>query len=379
MPKTLPAAKPVAENTPVTEKKPILLAAGGTGGHLFPAEALAEALVLRGEQVELVTDTRVESWVERFPGDVNTITAGTVTGTGIGAKIRGALKLLVGLKQAYALLGRIKPKVVVGFGGYPTVPPLLAARLRGIPTLIHEGNAVMGRANRFLAPKVDRIATGFPLRDNLFPDKTEVTGNPVRKPVLVAAKVDYPPLNEASPIRILVFGGSQGARVMSDVVPNAIQNLPEALRKRIHITQQARDEDVFRVTKLYEKMGVPHVVEHFFSDLPQRIAESHLVIGRAGASTVSELAVIGRPSILVPLPGALDQDQAANGEVLAKAGAAIVIAQPAFKPTALADLLVKLAGEPALLTGMAATAKHLGMSDAASRLASEVLSISRSA
>jgi UDP-N-acetylglucosamine--N-acetylmuramyl-(pentapeptide) pyrophosphoryl-undecaprenol N-acetylglucosamine transferase len=359
--------------------RPILLAAGGTGGHLFPAEALAEALTLRGERVELVTDTRVESWVERFPGEVHTIIAGTVTGTGLGAKIRGAFRLLIGLKQAYMLMGRLRPKVVVGFGGYPTVPPLLAARLRGIPTLIHEGNAVMGRANRFLAPKVSRIATGFPLRDNLFPDKTDVTGNPVRKPVLIAAKGDYPLLTGTSPIRILVFGGSQGARVMSDVVPNAIQNLPEGLRTRIHITQQARDEDVLRVTKLYEKMGVPHAVEAFFADLPQRIAESHLIIGRAGASTVSELAVIGRPSVLVPLPGALDQDQAANGAVLASAGAAIVIAQAAFKPNALADLLVKLTGEPALLAGMAASAKQLGVPDAASRLASEVLSISRPA
>ena len=243
-------------------------------------------LTQRGELVELVTDTRVESWVERFPGEVNTITAGTVTGTGLVAKLRGVLRLLVGLKQAHALLGRINPKVVVGFGGYPTVPPLLAARFKGIPTLIHEGNAVMGRANRFLAPKVDRIATGFPLKTDAFPEKTEVTGNPVRKPVLHAAETPYPPLSADGPLRLLVFGGSQGARVMSDVVPNALQNLPEAVRKRIHITQQARDEDVFRVAKIYEKLGVPHVVEHFFSDLPQRIAESHLVIGRAGASTV---------------------------------------------------------------------------------------------
>jgi UDP-N-acetylglucosamine--N-acetylmuramyl-(pentapeptide) pyrophosphoryl-undecaprenol N-acetylglucosamine transferase len=356
-------------------KRPILLAAGGTGGHLFPAEALAEALVKRGEMVELVTDTRVESWVERFPGDVHTITAGTVTGSGLAAKLKGAWRLLLGLKQAHALLGRVNPKIVVGFGGYPTVPPVLAARFKGIPTLIHEGNAVMGRANRFLAPKVGRIATGFPLKTDAFPEKTVVTGNPVRKPVLHAAETAYPPLSEGGVLRLLVFGGSQGARVMSDVVPNALQNLPEALRKRIHITQQARDEDVFRVTKIYEKLGIPHVVEHFFSDLPQRIAESHLVIGRAGASTVSELGVIGRPGILVPLPGALDQDQAANGAVLAEVGAAVVMAQSTFTPVALADLIEKLAADPLLLTGMAASAKQVGVPDAASRLATEVLSI----
>lgn len=360
-------------------KRPILLAAGGTGGHLFPAEALAEVLVQRGELVELVTDTRVDSWVERFPGDVNTITAGTVTGSSLWAKIRGAWRLFIGLKQANALLGRINPKVVVGFGGYPTVPPILAARFKGIPTVIHEGNAVMGRANRFLAPKVNRIATGFPLKTDEFPEKTEVTGNPVRKPVLHAAEIPYPALTEGGPVRLLVFGGSQGARVMSDVLPNALQNMPEALRKRIHITQQARDEDVFRVTKLYEKMGVAHVVEHFFLDLPQRIAESHLVIGRAGASTVSELGVIGRPAILVPLPGALDQDQAANGEVLAKAGGAIVMAQSAFTPIAVAELIGKLVAEPALLTSMATSARRIGVSNAAERLATEVLSILRPA
>lgn len=371
----MPEKAAMSEKTLPETKRPILLAAGGTGGHLFPAEALAEVLTHRGEMVELVTDTRVESWVERFPGDVHTITAGTVTGSDVLSKLRGAWRLLMGLKQAHALLGRINPKVVVGFGGYPTVPPILAARFKGIPTIIHEGNAVMGRANRFLAPKVNRIATGFPLKTDAFPEKTVVTGNPVRKPVLHAAENPYPHLSPTGPVRLLVFGGSQGARVMSDVVPNAIQNLPEALRKRIHITQQARDEDVFRVTKLYEKMGVHHVVEHFFSDLPQRIAESHLVIGRAGASTVSELGVIGRPGILVPLPGALDQDQAANGDVLAKAGAAIVIAQSAFTPKALADLLEKLADDPVMLAGMATNARRVGVPDAASRLATEVLSI----
>ncbi|KAF0232309.1 MAG: UDP-N-acetylglucosamine--N-acetylmuramyl-(pentapeptide) [Beijerinckiaceae bacterium] len=374
----MPESKNPAPKHPIP-RRPILLAAGGTGGHLFPAEALAEVLVHRGELVELVTDTRVDNWVERFPGDVNTITAGTVTGSSLEARIRGLWRLLVGLKQAYALLGRINPKVVVGFGGYPTVPPILAARFKGIPTIIHEGNAVMGRANRFLAPKVDRIATGFPLKTDEFPEKTEVTGNPVRKPVLHAAEIPYPVLTEGGPVRLLVFGGSQGARVMSDVLPNALQNMPEELRKRIHITQQARDEDVFRVTKLYEKMGVAHVVEHFFSDLPQRIAESHLVIGRAGASTVSELGVIGRPAILVPLPGALDQDQAANGEVLAKAGGAIVMAQSAFTPIALAELIGKLVAEPTLLTNMATSARRIGVPNAAERLATEVLSILRPA
>ena len=360
-----------------SKKRPILLAAGGTGGHLFPAEALAEVLTQRGHSVELVTDTRVENWVERFPGEVHTIVSGTVTGHGLGAKIRGIWRLLKGLRQAYALLGRLNPQVVVGFGGYPTVPPVLAAKFRGIPTIIHEGNAVMGRANRFLAPKVNRIATGFPLVEDAFPGKTVVTGNPVRKPVLHAAGIPFPALDETTTLRLIVFGGSQGARVMSDVVPNAVQNLPEALRKRLHITQQARDEDVFRVSKFYDKLGVSHVVENFFIDLPQRIAESHLVIARAGASTVSELAVIGRPSILVPLPGSLDQDQAANSEILTAIGAAIAVKQPVFTPVSLAELLERLASDPLRLTKMAALAKGVGVADAASQLATEVLSILR--
>lgn len=356
-------------------KRPILLAAGGTGGHLFPAEALAEALTQRGRQVELVTDTRVDAWVERFPGDVHTIIAGTVTGSGFDSKVRGAWRLFKGFMQARKLIAKIKPAAVVGFGGYPTVPPILAAHFAGIPTLIHEGNAVMGRANRFLAPRVSRIATGFPLKDSLFPDKTFETGNPVRRPVIHAAEAAYPPLTADGPLRILVFGGSQGARVMSDVVPNAFQHVPEVLRARIQIIQQARDEDVLRVNKAYEKLGMKHLVQHFFTDLPVRMAGAHLVIARAGASTVSELSVIGRPGILVPLPGALDQDQAANAEVLAAVGGAIAIPQSALTPISLAEVIQRLAEDPERLPRMAAAAKKVGIADAASRLASEVLSL----
>jgi UDP-N-acetylglucosamine--N-acetylmuramyl-(pentapeptide) pyrophosphoryl-undecaprenol N-acetylglucosamine transferase len=359
----------------IAQSRPVLLAAGGTGGHLFPAEALADALAQKGVRAELVTDTRVEEWVKRFPGDVHTIVAGTVTGAGLEAKLRGAWRLFRGYRQSAALIARIRPRAVIGFGGYPTVPPLIAASRKGLPTMIHEGNAVMGRANRFLAPRVTRIATGFPLRDDAFPDKTVLTGNPVRRPVLHAAETPFPTLAPGGTLRLIVFGGSQGARVMSDVVPNALQNLPEGARARIHITQQARDEDVFRVNKLYEKLGIAHVVENFFDDLPKRIAESHLVIARAGASTVSELAVIGRPAVLVPLPGALDQDQAANGEVLAAAGGAVVMPQSSFTPVSLAELLERMMDDPARLERMAGAAKSIGVSNAAARLAGEVLSI----
>lgn len=357
-------------------KRPILLAAGGTGGHLFPAEALAEVLVQRGRTVALVTDTRVENWLARFPGDVHTLTSGTVTGSGILSKIRGGLRLLKGIAQANAIINTLHPAVVVGFGGYPTVPPLLVASMKGIPTLIHEGNAVMGRANRFLAPRMTRIAAGFPLRHNEHPDKTVLTGNPLRKPVLRAAETPFPVLDAVGPVRVLVFGGSQGAKVMSDVVPNALHNLSEGLRARLHVTQQAREEDVFRVQTSYQKHGITCEVQAFFSDLPTRMAESHLVIGRAGASTVSELAVIGRPAILVPLPGALDQDQASNAEVITAAGGAITMSQASFTPNSLAELVERLAGDPARLERMALAARSIGVADAASRLATEVLSLS---
>lgn len=356
-------------------KNPILLAAGGTGGHLFPAEALAEALIQRGQQVALVTDTRVDAWVDRFPGEVYTLTSGTVTGSGVMGKLKGALKLAKGVLEANRLINDLKPAAVVGFGGYPTVPPLLVASFKGIPTLIHEGNAVMGRANRFLAPRVMRIATGFPLKHDEHPDKTVLTGNPVRKPVQRAAEKPYPALDATSELRILAFGGSQGAKVMSDVVPNALHNLPEALKARLKVTQQAREEDVFRVQTSYAKHNIAAEVAPFFADLPARIAESHLVIARAGASTVSELAVIGRPGILVPLPGALDQDQASNAEVITAAGGAITMLQSAFSPNHLAELIVELAGEPERLQRMALAARSIGVGDAATRLASEVLSL----
>jgi len=356
---------------------PILLCAGGTGGHLFPAEALAEALARRGQKVVLVTDTRIASseWVSRFPGDIHTITAGTVTGAGVFARLRGVARLVLGLKQAMALLGEIQPSLVVGFGGYPTVPPLLAAKLRRIPTLIHEANAVMGRANRFLAPRVEAIATGFPVDMGGFAHKTVFTGNPVRRPVLLAAAEPYTRPEITKPFRLLVFGGSQGARVMSDVVPGAMQHIPDSLRRRLHIIQQAREEDLPRVEKFYTALGITHDVKPFFADLPYRIAASHLVIARAGAMTVSELAVIGRPGILVPLPGALDQDQAMNAAVLTGLNAAISLPQNAFTPVSLADILVRLADAPERLCSMAEAARKAAMPDAAEKLADHALSM----
>jgi UDP-N-acetylglucosamine--N-acetylmuramyl-(pentapeptide) pyrophosphoryl-undecaprenol N-acetylglucosamine transferase len=349
----------------------IALAAGGTGGHLFPAESLARELKNRGHRVELISDDRIADFASNFPADkIHTITSGTVTGKGLLGKIKGVIALGKGTLECHRLLRKIAPDIIVGFGGYPTVPPILAATMQKIPSVLHEQNAVMGRANRFLASRVNKIATGFDIGANF-----HHVGNPVRAAVLDVATMPMPPLMADGLFKLLVFGGSQGARVMSDVLPPAIALLSTDERKRLHITQQARDEDLLRVKTAYATAGVAHDCAPFFKDMPARIAASHLVIARSGASTVAELSVIGRPSILVPLPGSLDQDQAANAAVLAKDGGAKVMLQAAFTPRALADQLSAFIAKPVQLVDMAAKAKAVGISDAASRLADLVLEL----
>ncbi len=353
------------------QQRPILLAAGGTGGHLFPAEALALELRKRGLRVELASDERAVGYAGQFPADViHEVISGTVTGTGLFGKIRGVLKLISGIIQARKLMAKVKPSIVVGFGGYPTVPPLLAASNRRIPTLIHEQNAVMGRANRFLADKVSAIATSFEIVPVGKGPKPVCVGIPVRDAVLQAAQLPFPDMNT---VNLCVFGGSQGARIMSEIVPEAIALLPENLRVKINIIQQARKEDIETVRTTYLKAGVKADVQSFFSDLPSRMAQSHLVIGRSGASTVAELGIIGRASILVPLPGSLDQDQAANALVLQKAGAAKVIKQADFTAEWLSEELTKQLQDMDELKAQGQRAKTIGIADAASRLADLVI------
>ena len=358
--------------------RPILLAAGGTGGHLFPAEALARALLARGVPVELMTDTRALAYAGSFPARaVHAVPSATPSGGSALSKAKAGLQLGLGTLKAYGLLGRIKPRVVVGFGGYPSVPPLVAASWRRIPVLLHEQNAVMGRANRFLAGRATRIATGFPAlgkADLATRAKATHTGNPIRPAVIEASRTAYAIVDQRV-LRLLVTGGSQGARVMSDIVPAAVAALPAELRRRLHVVQQARGEDEARVRRAYADAGVAAEIMSFFKDLPARIADAHLVIGRSGASTVSELAVIGRPSILVPLPGALDQDQAANAAVLGDVGAATVILQKDFTPTRLAEELVRLFGAPSHLAERAAAARNVGEPAGAERLADLVMAM----
>ncbi len=355
----------------------VLLAAGGTGGHLFPAEALAEALGKRDIVVDLATDDRAERYGKKFPArHIHVIASETVRGGNPLALARTAALLALGIVQATRLIGRIKPSAVIGFGGYPTVPPLLAASWRNIPTLIHEQNAVMGRANRLLAPRVDAIALSFAgvlEREPKLKAKATRTGNPVRPAVRAAATTPYAAPEAAGPLRLLAFGGSQGARIMADVVPPAIEKLEPHLQMRLAVVQQARAEDVVRVKEVYARAKVAAEVAPFFGDLPARIAASHLVVARSGASTVAELAAIGRPAILVPLPHALDQDQAANAGVLETAGAAMRLRQDDFTPARLASEISALASAPQKLVAMAAAGRFVGALDAAERLADLVL------
>jgi UDP-N-acetylglucosamine--N-acetylmuramyl-(pentapeptide) pyrophosphoryl-undecaprenol N-acetylglucosamine transferase len=355
----------------------VLLAAGGTGGHLFPAEALAAALASRGVVVDLVTDARGGRYGGKFPArQVHVVPSETVRGRNPILLARTGAILGFGILRAYSLVGRLRPAAVVGFGGYPTVPPVLAATLRKIPTVIHEQNAVMGRANRLLAPRVSAIATSFAgvlAADARLAAKATRTGNPLRPAVRAAAAEPFAAPEPDGLLRLLVFGGSQGAKIMSDVVPAAIEKLDVSLRARLLLAQQARDEDLRRVRELYEKLKIAADVAPFFADLPARIAAAHLIISRSGAGTVAELAGIGRPSILVPLPHALDQDQFANAGVLEQAGGALRLRQDEFTSERLAAEITRLASAPQKLVAMAAAARSQGALDAAERLADLVV------
>jgi UDP-N-acetylglucosamine--N-acetylmuramyl-(pentapeptide) pyrophosphoryl-undecaprenol N-acetylglucosamine transferase len=357
----------------------VLVAAGGTGGHLFPAQALSVALRARGVTVDLATDERAVHYGHDFPArETHILPSATLRGRSPVAIATTFATLGLGVAKAWSLLARLKPDVVVGFGGYPTVPPVLAASLRGIPTVLHEQNGVMGRANRFLSGRVTAIASSMRSVAGLserLRAKTTFTGNPVRPNVIAAAATPYAPPAAGGALNLLVFGGSQGARVMADVVPSALALLDAPLRARIAVTQQARGEDLERAAASYRTHGIAAEVAAFFSDLPDRIAHAHLVVSRSGASTVAELAVIGRPAILVPLPHALDQDQLANANMLVAAGGAVCIGQPDFTPNRLAAELAALFGDSTRLTGMAAGARSAGAPDAAEKLADLVLKV----
>jgi UDP-N-acetylglucosamine--N-acetylmuramyl-(pentapeptide) pyrophosphoryl-undecaprenol N-acetylglucosamine transferase len=354
----------------------ILLSAGGTGGHLFPAEALAHELRMRDWQIHLVTDDRAERFAGKFPAEaIHTVRSATIGSKNPIALLRSFAALWTGFRQASALIGRLRPKAVVGFGGYPTLPPVYAAIRRGVPTIIHEQNAVMGRANRALAPRVDAIAGGFLAPSGPLSDRIVTTGNPVRPAVLEAASTPYKAPGVKGRLRLLVFGGSQGARFFSEAVPKAVALLPEELRERLDIVQQARADDEAAVRAAYGELGVAAEIAPFFSDLSERMANAHLIVSRSGASTVSEIAIIGRPAILVPYPHALDHDQAANAAALAGAGGAEVFRQAELSPERLAELIGSLMIDPERLSGMARAGRTVGNAEAVRLLADLVEAI----
>lgn len=356
----------------------IVLAAGGTGGHMFPAEALARALIGGGHRVALVTDGRGQAFDETVPGaETHRISAATL-GPGLGGKIRTAALLARGYGQARRLLKARRPAAVVGFGGYPSLPTVYAAGRLGLRVVLHEQNAVLGRANRRLAGVADRIAVAFPDVAGIAPAdraKVIVTGNPVRPAIAAQAGQGYAPPAADGPVRLLILGGSQGARVFSDIVPAAVALLPAGLRARLDISQQARAEDLDRARAAYGSDTSGRTLAPFFQDVPARMAAAHLVICRAGASTLAELTTLGRPAILVPYPFATDDHQTANARAVAAAGAGWLMPQADFTAEALAARLVALLDDPSSLTAAADAAVAFGHPDAADRLARAVLDL----
>jgi len=364
----------------VSDTRPhVLLAAGGTGGHVFPAEALASELMDRGYRLGLVTDKRGKAYGGAL-GELEThhILAGGIAGKSVPARIKSVMELGLGTWQAWRLLKDLRPDAVVGFGGYASVPTMMAASFTSIPTAIHEQNALLGRANRLLAGRVKAIATsfadtrGFPLGVD---QKITMTGMPVRAPIAAKADTPYPVSEGDAPLGVLVLGGSQGATVLSEVVPAALGKLPDEIKARLDVTQQCREEDMSMVKKAYGESGIRAHLATFIDDVPERMAKSHVVISRAGASTVAEALAVGRPSILVPYPFAADDHQSYNAQAVDAAGAGWIMPQDTFTADNLALRLDSLLGLPAVLEKSARCARDLGRADAAKRLADVVTSL----
>ncbi len=357
----------------------VVLAAGGTGGHVFPAEALAAELSSRGYQLALVTDRRGGDLSGRL-GELEThrVRAGGIAGKGVFARILSAIELTVGTVQAWFLLRRLKPAVVVGFGGYASVPTMLAAAYSGIKAAIHEQNSVLGRANRMLASRVETIATSFEKVSEI-PENAKsniiVTGMPVRLAVTIVRDRAYPSISREGDINLAVFGGSQGAHIFSVVVPDAMKRLDESLRRRIKITQQSRQEDIDLANSVYRTIGIEAELSTFFNDVPDRIADAHLVICRSGASSIAELTTIGRPAILVPYRHAVDDHQSRNAYAVDEVGGGWLIPEKAFTGVVLAERLAALFAIPRILENAATAAKSAGVPDAAARLADMVVGL----
>lgn len=355
-----------------------VLAAGGTGGHMVPAAALATELMRRGHKVALVSDERGVRFPDLFDGiETRVVPASRFSGGPIGW-LKAANAMRKGRAQARALYREFRPSAVIAFGGYASLPALMAAFSAKVPAVIHEQNAVLGRVNRLVAGKVAAIATSYESVERLKPAyeaKTHLVGNPVRQAVLDLRLKPYPALDEDGIFRVLVTGGSQGASILSQVVPDGLALLPVHFRRRLQVTHQARLEDIDEVRRKYADHGIPAEIATYLPDLPERLAWAHLVIARAGASTIAELTAAGRPAILVPLPGATDDHQTANAREISEAGGGRAIPQRAFTAQELAKQMQKLGLEPDALANAAACARSVGRPDAARDLADLVESI----
>jgi UDP-N-acetylglucosamine--N-acetylmuramyl-(pentapeptide) pyrophosphoryl-undecaprenol N-acetylglucosamine transferase len=350
----------------------IVLAAGGTGGHLFPAQAVAAELMKRGRKIIVMTDARGTQYPTYFPGaSIEIVPAAAFSDRSVLGLLTAPFEIMAGIIVAFFKILRARPAAIVGFGGYPSLPVMIAACLTRFPTVIVAPDAVLGRANRIVANYVCAIAGGLPLKRFLPKDMSKVvyTGNPVRPEVVACKDVPYETPIAGGPLRLLVFGGSQGARALSEIVPAAIALLSPDIRARLDIVQQCRPEDLDKARTAYATSNVKAELAPFFNDLPARMAKAHLVIGRSGAGTVAELMVIGRPAILVPLPHALDDNQTPNADALADVGGGWRVAQKDLSPQKLAELLQSAFSSPADLAKRAAAAHAAGKPDAALRLA----------
>lgn len=364
----------------MTVSRTFVLAAGGTGGHIIPAYALGAELMRRGHRLALITDNRGSA----IPGcpegmEMHIMPAGRVAG-GLRGWLAAARNIWRGRAMARTLFGEFDPTAIVGFGGYPALPALLAAFADKVPTIIHEQNAVLGRVNRLVAGKVNAIATAYPDVQRVKPrnaEKVHLVGNPVRAEVIGLRDEPFPPFIEDGVFRVLVTGGSQGASILSEVVPDALARLPLNLRRRLQVTQQCRAEDLETVRKTYADHQIPAQLATYLEDFPERLGWSHLVIGRAGASTIAELTCAGRPAILIPLPSAMDNHQAFNVGEMVKAGGARAIRQSSFTPVELAKQIQKMALIPETLENAARAAKSCGRPDAVHDLADLVESFGR--
>ena len=355
----------------------IILTAGGTGGHVFPAEALAKELTARGVSVGFVTDGRGDSFSKNFPqATVHRVRAGAYAGKPALKKLLALFAMGAGVLQSLLIFLREKPDAVVGFGGYAAFPASFAAGILGIPLILHEQNAVLGGANRFLAKRASLIATTFPTVERVPAKiKTAYTGVPVRPAVLALRDADYAPA--ADTFNLLVFGGSQGAGILSSVVPAALKSLPDSLKSRLRVAQQCRAADLDAVDAAYTGSGIAVETAPFFTDMADRLAAAHLVVCRAGASSIAELAVAGRPAVIVPILRSPDAHQLKNASFMAKNGGAFLCEEPDFTPDRLADMIKRFADDPSLLAQTARKAKELGKPDAVRLFADAVLNTAR--